>query len=232
MFADVFGLLPSEQDESWVHTSERTFMNLLARPARLRQFAAYGFWAQWDRMLGGFISSAYGWGYAIPCMMLLDLPDMYTAAINWLARTTYELVPQQVVHRDSDYWFYEGYWSPDAVGKSDMPEGCGALNLVNAMEPLKIARMILGMDDHDRTCTRLVPRLPRGWTGATAENVPVLVASGTIPARIEISADQEGTVERVNIRCDETLTQLEVRLGTAQNPHWHMCEDATEAVFE
>lgn len=53
----------------------------------------------------------------------------------------------------SEYWFYERLLSPDYFSlpeeRQTVEEGCGALNVVNVAEPLKIARMIAGGNNLD-----------------------------------------------------------------------------------
>ena len=221
MASDVLGFLPDHPDETWIQASVRTFLSLLSRPSRLQQFARHGLWTQFDRYLQGYLTGpSYGHGYAIQCMQWMDWPDLYTPAINWLARATHELLPGQTLHRDSDYWFYERYYSPDAVGQIALEEGCGALNLVCVMEPLKIARLILGLDDHDPNHIRLIPRLPLGWTRAEARGVPVLTPQGVARVDVEMEADHLGAVRHVRLRADQPLPQLSARLGTALRPEW------------
>ena len=161
-------------------------------------------------------------------MQLMDRPELYTPAINWLARATCQLLPGHDLHRDSDYWFYERYYTPEAVGKVAMEEGCGALNLVCVMEPLKIARQILGIDDGQNAGgatqvsgrIRIIPRLPLGWTYLEARQVPVLTSSGLARADIDVTATREGEVRQVTIHADRPLDPVDVRMGTACQPEW------------
>lgn len=229
MSGDVLGLLPALQNEPWLKPSIQTFLYLLSQPSRLRQFSQWGTWTQFDRFWGGVLTGpSYGHGYAVQCMQLMDWPELYSPAINWLARATCQLLPGQVLHRDSEYWFYERYYSPEAVGKVDMEEGCGALNLVCVMEPLKIARLMLGVDDHRPAKIRLVPRLPVGWTRLEARHVPVLTEDRLALVDIDITATLEGEVQQASIRSDRTLPPLEVRLGTGRNPAWRSSKAEAE----
>ena len=220
MSSDVLGLLP-DRNEPWVQPSLSTFLQLLSQPERLRQFSRYGLWTQFDRYLQGLLTGpSYGHGYAVQAMLLMDWPDLYTPAINWLARATHETLPGQKLRRESDYWFFERYYSPEAVGRIDLEEGCGALNLVCVMEPLKIARLMIGMDDHDPSRLRLIPRLPAGWRKAEANRIPVLTPKGLIEADIRIAAGEAGEIESVQLLPDGVLPGIEVRLGTARQPRW------------
>jgi hypothetical protein len=119
-------------------------------------------------------SPSYGQGYATQDMLLFDRLDMAGKALSWLANATYNPVPEYKLHRSSSYYFYERTYSPDAVGKIALDEGCGALNLVNVSEPLKVSRLILGIDDLDPATVRLVPRVPPQWKGVEAEDWPIL----------------------------------------------------------
>ncbi len=233
MSSDVLGLLTEKIDDKYLYTCQRTFMKLLSRPNRFKQFADYGMWTQFDRFRNGLLTSAYGHDYATQCMQLMDMPEFYTSAINWKARATYKPVPGQIVDRDSDYWFYEGYYSPDAAGVIRMPQGCGALNLVNVMEPLKTARTIIGVDDHDASCIRIIPRPPIGWTRFQASNVCVLTSAGAASVQIEVLATEVGgLVEKVSLQSDKPLGHVEVRLGTAQHPQWKNQKDVLDVCFK
>jgi hypothetical protein len=220
MSSDVFGpLLPLELP--WIQPSLLTFLKLLSQPNRLRQFASYGIWTQFDHYLGGYLTSpSYGHGYAVQAMQLLDRPELYTPAVNWLVRATLEPLPGQELQRASPYWIYERYYSPEAVGKIALEEGCGALNLVCVMEPLKIARLMLGLDERDPTHLRLVPRLPIGWRRLQAWRVPVLTPSGLAYAEIEVQAARDGAIQAVWMEADRPLPGVEARLGRPQQPDW------------
>lgn len=220
MSSDVLGVVP-DPGEAWLQLSINTFLQLLSQPERLRQFSRYGLWTQFDRYQQGLQTGpSYGHGYALQAMLLMDWHNLYTPAVNWLARATFEPLPGQDLQRDNDFWFYERYYSPDAVGRIELAEGCGALNLVCVMEPLKIARLMLGVDDHDPSRLRLVPRLPVGWRKATASTVPVLTADGLVEADISITASASGEVESVRILPEGIFPGIQVRLGTAHKPRW------------
>ena len=222
MVGDVEGLLP-DLDAPWISPSVNTFLQLLSQPERLRQFNRYGLWTQFDRYQQGLQTGpSYGHGYAVQVMQLMDWPELYTPAIEWLARATYETLAGQKLQRDNEFWFFERYYSPDAVGRIELEEGCGALNLVCVMEPLKIARMIVGLDDHDPDRLRLIPRLPIGWRKAEAYGLPVLTPDGLLRADIVVTAGEVGEVDDVQIQANGILPQLEVRLGTARQPVWVM----------
>jgi hypothetical protein len=197
----------------------QTFLALLARPLRAAQFARHGMWTQFDLVHDGYITGpSYGQGYALQSMLLMDRPELYTPAANWLARATF--TPENPITRENPHWFYERYYSPDDPLRKTRDEGCGALNLVCVAEPLKVARLMAGLDDHADGEVVFVPRLPLGWTGLKAEAVPVRTATGHTRFDFEISADATGGVAHVQGKSESPLPQLKVRLGTALQPVW------------
>ena len=223
MSADVLGFDPVIMGVEWVSACVSTFLDLLSYPLRLRQFSAHGLWTQFgaDTMYQGLLTSpSYGQGYALQCMLLLDRSDLYTKAIDWLAHATCEPLPGQYLDRTSPYHFYERYYSPDAVGRFNLDEGCGALNLVNVMEPLKAARLIVGMDDHDPDQIKLMPRIPRGWTGLSARNLPVYIGGKTARVDLDVASDGEGTVRSIRLQSDVPLPSITLRKGHAKMPAW------------
>ena len=136
MYADVLGFLPLDSRWSGVDHSEKTFAALYETPLRKKEFDRYGIWTQADLMAKGLgTSPSYGQGYATQDMLLFDKLEMASKALTWLADATYEPVPGYKIRRASPYYFYERTYSPDAVGKIELEEGCGALNLVNVSEP-------------------------------------------------------------------------------------------------
>ncbi len=47
-------------------------------------------WTQFDLVHDGFLTGpSYGQGYALQSMLLMDRPELYTPAANWLARATF-----------------------------------------------------------------------------------------------------------------------------------------------
>lgn len=214
MSADVLGFRPLA--ETWpagAEPSEKTLEHLYSTPLRREEFNRYGEWTQFDILAGGYLTSpSYGQGYAIQTMLLLDKLDMAGKALSWLAGATYRPIPQYKLHRASPYYFYERMYPPNAVGKIRLAEGCGALNLVNVSEPLKVSRMMLGVDDSSRRTTRIVPRLPPGWTGVTAHHWPILTTHGVV--RADIAFRKVGAGSELTLKLDpgQKIGRLEVRL--------------------
>jgi hypothetical protein len=221
MYADVLGLQPLRS--SWkagAEHSEKTFQRLYNTPLRKREFDHYGIWTQFDLLAGGLLSSpSYGQGYAIQTMLLFDNLTMAGKALSWLANATYRPVPEYKLHRDSPYFFYERTYSPDAVGKIPLAEGCGALNLVNVSEPLKVSRLILGVDDSSPQSILVLPRLPDSWTGMKAHNWPILTMTGIV--RADISFEKKGAGGDFTIRlASGQLNDLKIRLPSKNGYVW------------
>ena len=214
MYADVLGLQPlSSSWKAGAGHSERTFQRLYKTPLRKMEFDRYGIWTQFDLLAGGLLSSpSYGQGYAIQTMLLFDNLTMAGNALSWLANATYKPVPEYKLHRDSPYFFYERTYSPDAVGKIPLAEGCGALNLVNVSEPLKVSRLMLGVDDSSPQATLMLPRLPDSWTGVAAHNWPILTPSGLVRADISFEKHGAGADFTMKLAAGQQINDLKVRM--------------------
>jgi hypothetical protein len=113
--------------------------------------------------------------------------------------------------RRSPYLFHERMYCPplpDAARK-----GCGELNLVCASEPLKIARLILGIDDRPGEPLRLVPRLPKGWSRCQARDWPVLLPDGLARADLDLESGTDGLRLRLKFRNQRRAPDVRLRLG-------------------
>lgn len=221
MYADVLGFLPLESSWSGIGHSRATFRDLYQTPLRQKEFNRYGIWTQTDRMAGGMLTSpSYGQGYATQDMLLFDRLHMAGKALSWLANATYHPVSEYKLHRDSPYYFYERTYSPDAVGKVELEEGCGALNLVNVSEPLKVARLILGVDDLEPEVVRLVPRIPPQWKGVEAENWPILTSHGIVRAHIQYERTGTGAQLKVQLAPGEKIAHIKVRMPSKNGYVW------------
>lgn len=221
MYADVLGFLPLESSWSGIAHSQATFRNLYSTPLRKAEFDRYGIWTQTDRLAGGMLTSpSYGQGYATQDMLLFDQLNMAGKALSWLADATYDPLPGYMLHRDSPYYFYERTYSPDAEGKISLDEGCGALNLVNVSEPLKISRLILGIDDLDPGVVRLVPRIPPQWKSIEAENWPIHTNHGIVRARIQVERVGKGAKLMLQLAPGEKISRLQVRMPSKDGYVW------------
>jgi hypothetical protein len=138
--------------------SNATFERLWAVPMRRELFERYGIWTQFDPPFrdGCATSPSYGQGYAMGSMLLMDRTEMAGKALRWLANATYD---RGQLH--DKFFLFEQLWAPPRAGMARV--GCGELNLVCVMEPLKTARLMLGIDDDTSSTAgvvRWIPRLP------------------------------------------------------------------------
>ncbi|MFZ4397994.1 MAG: hypothetical protein ACOYOU_20470 [Kiritimatiellia bacterium] len=235
MYSDVLGLTPAE-DEFWrpmVQPCLKTFDELLSRPLRKEQFEKYGIYIQFEQLCGGCLTSpSYGQGYAIQTLLLYDRLEQAAKALAWLATCTYEPIPEFApkLHRDSPYWFYERTYSPMAVGRTPLEEGCGALNLVCVSEPLKVARLIMGVDDTRGDEVRIVPRLPQGWTRAEALDWPVW--TGHTLRRANLLAEKTEKGLRIRLKVSDgrdPIPNVSVRLAPGQ---WQSAQSVHDNTWE
>lgn len=221
MDADVRGLRPLASSEQDIHHSEETFQRLYRTPLRRMEFDRYGIWTQFDLLAGGLLSSpAYGQGYALQTMLLYEKFDMADKALSWLANATYNPVPEYKLHRTSPYYFYERTYSPDAVGKIELEEGCGALNLVNVTEPLKVSRLLLGVDDTALQSVLIIPRLPASWKGVEARNWPIRSRRGIVRADIVFERKGAGAELTLKLGPEQRIDDLRVRMPSTNGYIW------------
>lgn len=233
MYSDVLGLQPLASHWNGVGPSERTFQQLYDTPLRKMEFERYGIWTQFDLRGGGMLTSpSYGQGYAIQTMLLIDKLAMAEKALDWLADSTYSPIPEYKLHRASRYYFYERMYSPDAVGKVALEEGCGALNLVNVSEPLKVSRLMLGVDDSSSETVRMIPRIPNSWKGVEARNWPIRSRSGVVRADILFERNGTGGGFTLKLAPGEEVDDLEVRMPSKDGYVWREKKDVRFAHFE
>jgi hypothetical protein len=229
MGSDVRGLEPAKTEPEVFAASRATFQKLLAEPSRRRQFERYGIWSQFDALAGGTLSSpSYGMGYATQDMLLFDEPALAARALAFTAENTFRPVDGYTLRRSSPYYFYERMYSPEAIGRVKLEEGCGALNLVNVAEQLKAARLMVGIDDTDPHELKLVPRLPAGWTGCEAADWPVVTDEGT--ARVSLSVRAQAGGMELRVHSDRALPSIQARLPALRG--WAYFRKARGAEFD
>jgi len=113
-----------------------------------------------------------------------------------------------------------------------MEQGCGALNLVNVTEPLKVARLILGVDDLSTTGTVLIiPRVPKDWAGYEARNWPIKIEKGLAHAHIKYERRDDQQMFSLNLGEGEKISKLRVRFTTSQGLVWKEKRGASETTF-
>lgn len=234
MSADVLGIDPVGANWWSASASEKTFMRLYQVPLRRQQFEKYGIWSQFDVFREGMSSGpSYGDGYALQTMLLFDKMEMAAKSLHYLAHATYAPPSEYVdLERDSPYYFYERYYSPDIAGKMKMEQGCGALNLVNVTEPLKVARLILGVDDWSQSnAVQIIPRLPLDWEGYEAVNWPVKTDKGMAHAHIKLERKGDRQSFRLKLGKGERISKLQVRFSTSDGYVWKEKKGVNETAF-
>ncbi|MBE5765679.1 MAG: hypothetical protein E7335_00680 [Clostridiales bacterium] len=195
------------KDDKMVQHGRAMLDELYSFPRRKQLFDSEGLWIQFDEYQKGSLTSfSYGQCYAVQAMAMADRIEWFSRGLNYLAEAAfYNNTP--VVRKDP-YWFFERVFAGDRIAQIDTWEGCGALNLVNMAEPLKVARLAAGIDCTSKDAIVIAPRLPINWSGVAVENwvlpnkdslVPVSmryekVAPGacTCSARMTAKAGEEG----------------------------------------
>jgi hypothetical protein len=233
MCADLLGFDPAAWPWQGALThGEKTFEELYSFPLRKEQFEKYGIWPQMNFQHNGLLTSpSYGQGYALQVMLLLEKVQMAGHGLDFLAQTTYN-APGLVLSLDryhyerrSPYYFYERMYSPDARGKITLTAGCGPLNLVNVSEPLKVARLIVGVDDTSLKEVRIIPRLPPSWSGYRLENWPVRTSHGMVRADISLERTNGAVNFALEVKQGSSIPKLAVRLPEKKKTVWKRQEN-------
>jgi len=235
MSSDVLGFDPAAWPwQKVVEHGETTFKKLYDFPPRKAQFEKYGFWSQFNGIHDGLLTGpSYGQGYALQTMLLFDKLDMAGHALDFLAQATFD-APGITFNpaRPSQYYFYERLYSPDVQGHGDLAVGCGPLNLVNVAEPLKVGRLILGLDDTSLKEVVIMPRLPPDWSGYSVENWPIRTGHGTVRADFSFAKKDGRVTFRLQVKQGQPLPKLAVRLPTKGRAVWRRHDNVGEIQFE
>lgn len=239
MSADVLGFNPAvwPWQGAMVH-GEKTFDELYDFPLRKSQFDKYGFWAQMNYTHKGLLTSpSYGQGYALQDMLLMDKLAMAGHGLDFLAQTTYTSsnmvysLNQYHYTRLSPYYFYERMYSPEAVGKIEMTAGCGPLNLVNVSEPLKVARLIAGVDDTSPGRVQIIPRLPPSWSGYHLKDWPIDTSNGVVRADITFERKDGEANFVLQVKQGGPIPKLAVRLLENNKSVWKYQDNVEQFKF-
>ncbi len=243
MSADVLG---GEPLTGWggYEASHKTFENLLSVPLRKKLFDTFGAWTHLDEFCLGYLTApSYSHGYALQAMLLMDRMEMAGRALDFLAQATYQPFPYNNLDRDSPFFFYEriylpglwerrselqGQFGPDVLLENSFDQGCGALNLVNVAEPLKIARLILGLDDYSsQNEVKIIPRIPPGWKGYLATSWPMRTPDGLVHVDIscEHFAENRQHFSLKVVEDNQTIPFLAVRLPSSEGYTWFRNKD-------
>jgi hypothetical protein len=166
-------------------------------------------------------------------MLLMDKLAMAGHALEFLTQATIEAPNEDFPHgRLSPYYFYERVYSPDAGGKTELSSGCGPLNLVNVAEPLKAARLIVGVDDTSLREVRIIPRLPPSWTGYEAKNWPIRTPMGIVRAELTFETKDGKAIFHLQLKPGEDIPALAVRLPEADGTIWKRQSEVKEVDVE
>ena len=201
MASDVYGL--SLRDTFYGYEAAvKQFEALYHTAPRGELFEKYGVWTQFDAMRPGSTGSSFGQGYALQCMLVMGRMDMADKALTYLAEETYSPIPEYKIERNSPYYFMERYYCPYTVEvNGELEAGEGALNVVSVAEPLKIGRMLAGIDNSGNRPV-LSPLLPDSIDGYQATDVPLLC---------------RGKLYCADIFCQKTDDGLSITLDTKEN---------------
>ena len=222
MYSDVFGLTAFREWKG-AEVCRKTFFKLHDAPVRKYTFDKYGMWIQFEKDHEGLLTSAsYGQGYAIQTMLLMEEQALADKALAYLATATCYKPAFYHLTRRSDFYFYERYYSPEALGVTPIEEGCGALNVVNVAEPMKVARMVMGLDNvTDTLC--LVPRLPEVWTKAVAEDWPVVTRDGVVRADITYTVVDGALNVAISVRDGGVIPEMQISVPDASGQRQLHC---------
>jgi hypothetical protein len=231
MSSDVLGFDPSAWEwQGVVVHGEKTFEDLYAFPLRKELFDKYGEWTQFNLIhQGNQTGPSYGQGYALQTMLLLDKLDMAGHGLDFLAQVTFNC-PDVTFERGrlGPYYFFERLYPPGVKGTA----GCGPLNLVNVTEPLKVARLIVGVDDTLLDEVRIIPRLPPSWSGYRADNWPIRTSHGMVRADISCERTNGGIQFSLQVKQGGPIPKLAVRLPGKNGYVWQRQDDVTEVKFD
>lgn len=230
-YADAEGLEPVAVRWSGAEPALATLDKIYnGYPFRKKQFAKYGICTFVDYNEKGLIQNYASWlsycdCFAAQTMLLLDKTESLDKVITWIAASTYmggspsEDFIQKLAKGnakvdfgapDSTFWFSERNFSPDFIWQKDI--GCGKLNLVNVAEPMKLARMMVGIDDRYSETVNIVPRIPKSWTGVKACNWLVKTTDGVVRIDMTFERKTDGKFFLIlNVKDGKSIPNLIVR---------------------
>ncbi len=154
-------------------------------------------------------SMGYGHAYITQSALLLDQMADAAKMTEWMARLCfypalehpYRVPESAVTQSDGSMW-----WRRGDLG-----------NTYQQAEVLYTTTVIVGVDDLDPQCLKIMPRLPTGWSGMEVNDWPARTASGGASELVKISyqlqrADADKQLE-LNLTADRPPDQSRVRLG-------------------
>jgi hypothetical protein len=105
------------------------------------------------------------------------------------------------------------------------------LNLVNVSEPLKVSRLLLGVDDLAPENVRIIPRIPPSWKGVEARNWPVRTSRGVVRASVLFERRGTGAVLTLKLAPGQVIDDLKVRMPSGSGYTWFEQKHATKVRF-
>lgn len=151
----------------------------------------------------------YGQCYITQSGLLLDQMADATQMVNWTAHICFSprmphpyRVPEMTsVASDGSRWRRQG----------DLG------NLYQLSEVVYTTHIIIGIDDLDNSNLKLMPRIPRGWTGMAIKDWPVRTNSNGQSVLTNLSMDIKRDSARksfdMSIKSDKPIDSLNLRLG-------------------
>ena len=188
LHADRRGFLPLKEDPDWGQ------YNLSAYQRLIDSYKPFGFYG---------VAMGYGQGFVTQSALLLDRMRDGEKMLEWMAKAIYD--PK-----------YQPYITPEGCEVSDdgrFWHRTGDLgNGVQEAEIVKTLRIVIGIDNPQPGKLRILPRMPYEWTNIEVKNYPIWLDKGH-QANIEYRLQRDGKRMRIEIRANENLPQIRVRLG-------------------
>jgi hypothetical protein len=192
---DLFGYdAMSRMPEGWAERTRNTYKMQLpqAKP-------------QWCSPAG----MGYNQCYYVETSLLLDEMSDATNFVDWMARFCftprmphpYRAPEGAVIASDKSVWRRWG----------DLG------NLYQMSEVVYAIQIILGIDDLDASYTKLMPRIPVGWTSAEISGWPIRTMSSgeSILARLSVNIKRDPACKKfdMKIATDKLIDKFKVRIG-------------------
>lgn len=192
---DVKNLLP----EGWLEITQNTYKMQLERNEP--QFAATA-------------GIGYGQGYITQSAMLLDEMSDAEKMIDWMAKICF------APNLKFPYTVPEGSII-DHGGK--MWRRWGDLgNLYQLNEVVYTTQLIIGIDDVDSAQLKIMPRMPRDWSGIKVKDWPVRVTSGGASKLVNMAMEySRSSAAKLSYKVifDNTVDNAMVRVGPFDNSY-------------
>src|ERR1019366_3696526 len=104
-------------------------------------------------------------------------------------------------------------------------------NLVCVTEPLKVSRLLLGVDDTTVPSVRIIPRIPPSWRGVEAHNWPIRTRRGVARADIRFERKGAGAELTLKLAPGQQIDDLKVRMPSENGYIWREQKHVTAVHF-